>query len=259
MSKQTKQNVIVGFIRASLYFIGAMVTVLIFGLIAILLALLFVPFKTRFLIVSYWAKFAIWWLKVTCGIHYEVHGEENIPAEASIIYVKHESTWETFFMQKLFPPHSWIMKRELFLVPVFGWGLASLNPIAINRSNGRKAVQQIISGGKKRLNNDQWVMVFPEGTRVPNGKMKKFGMGGALLAEKSERAIVPVAHNAGKYWPRGSFIKTPGTIQVIVGKPIESKGKSAAEINAEAEAWMHQAMTDINGFEPEHLTRKRPR
>lgn len=250
-------NPVVLFLRSSLYFIGTFATILFFSPLSVLLVILFVPYPWRFKIIRYWGHFNIWWLKITCGVDYHVEGLENIHTDtAAIIYVKHESTWETYAMQKFFPPHAWIMKRELLWIPLFGWGLASLNPIAIDRKSGRRAIQQITDLGTRKLNEGQWVMVFPEGTRVKNGTMKRFGIGGALLAEKSGFPIVPVAHNAGAFWPRGEFIKTPGTIQIVIGKPIQSTGKTVSDINAEVEQWMLTTMERINGKPIQIVARK---
>ena len=255
---ERRQNILISLLRSSLYFLGTATTlILIFFPLSLILLALFIPFPIRFQVLSRWGRFNIWWLGVTCGVRYEVKGLEHIPHDrAAIIYVKHESTWETFAMQKFFPPHAWILKRTLLLIPFFGWGLASLSPIAINRGSGHKAVQQIVEQGIRKLNNGQWVMVFPEGTRVPNGSMKKFGIGGAALAEKSGFPIIPVAHNAGAHWPRGSFIKHPGTIHIVIGEPIVTEGKSASQINREAETWMRTTMERINGAPIKELARK---
>ncbi|MDH5185357.1 MAG: 1-acyl-sn-glycerol-3-phosphate acyltransferase [Gammaproteobacteria bacterium] len=257
MMKKFGHNSVVLFLRACLYFIGTFSTILFFSPLSLLLVILFVPYRWRFKIISRWGHFNIWWLKITCGVGYRVEGLGNIPNDtAAIIYSKHESTWETYAMQKFFPPHAWIMKRELLWIPLFGWGLASLNPIAIDRKSGSKAIHQITDLGTRKLNEGQWVMVFPEGTRVKNGRMKRFGIGGALLAEKSGFPIIPVAHNAGAFWPRGKFIKTPGTIQIVIGQPILSTGKTVSEINAEAEQWMQTTMERINGRAIEIVARK---
>jgi 1-acyl-sn-glycerol-3-phosphate acyltransferase len=255
---ERRQNFILALLRSSVYLLGTAITLIfVFSPLSLLLLMLFVPFQIRFRILSRWGRFNIWWLGVTCGVYYDVQGLEHIPHNrAAIIYVKHESTWETYAMQKFFPPHAWILKRTLLLIPFFGWGLVSLSPIAINRSNGHKAVHQIVEQGIDKLNNGQWVMVFPEGTRVPNGSMKKFGIGGAALAEKSGYPIIPVAHNAGAHWPRGSFIKYPGTIHVVIGEPILTQGKSASQISREAEEWMRNTMERINGAPVKVLARK---
>ena len=255
--KPISLNPVVLFLRACLYFLGTATTIFFFSPLSLLLVVLMVPYQLRFRIISRWGHFNIWWLKISCGVGYKVEGLENIPQDtAAIIYVKHESTWETYAMQKFFPPHAWIMKRELLWLPFFGWGLASLNPIAIDRKSGSRAIHQITRQGTKKLNEGQWVMVFPEGTRVKNGSMKRFGIGGALLAEKSGYPIIPVAHNAGAFWPRGGFLKTPGTIQIVIGEPIQTQGKNHDEINAEAEAWMQSTMERINGHPTKILARK---
>jgi 1-acyl-sn-glycerol-3-phosphate acyltransferase len=254
---ERRQNILIALLRSTLYLLGSGLALLVFFPLSLILLILFVPFPIRFRIISRWGRFNIWWLGVTCGVHYQVEGLDNIPSDrAAIIYVKHESTWETFAMQKFFPPHAWILKRTLLFIPLFGWGLASLKPIAINRGSGHKAVNQIVEKGTQKLKEGQWVMVFPEGTRVPNGSLKKFGIGGAALAEKSGFPIVPVAHNAGAHWPRGSFIKYPGTIHIVIGKPIPTQGKSASQINKEAEAWMKATMERINGAPLKLLARK---
>jgi 1-acyl-sn-glycerol-3-phosphate acyltransferase len=252
-----QQNILIALLRSTLYMLGSGLALFIFFPLSLILLVLFVPFPIRFRIISRWGRFNIWWLGITCGVHYHIEGLDNIPSDqAAIIYVKHESTWETFAMQKFFPPHAWILKRTLLFIPLFGWGLASLKPIAINRGSGHKAVNQIVEKGTQKLKEGQWVMVFPEGTRVPNGTMKKFGIGGAALAEKSGYPIVPVAHNAGAHWPRGSFIKYPGAIKIVIGPPIPTQGKSASQINKEAEAWMQTTMERINGAPLKLLARK---
>lgn len=255
---EKRQNLLIAYLRSVLYLLGTAVTLIfIFFPLSLLLIILFVPFPIRFAIISRWGRFNIWWLGVTCGVRYEVEGLEHIDRhKTAIIYVKHESTWETFAMQKFFPPHVWILKGTLLWIPFFGWGLASLSPIPIDRGSGQRAVHQIVEKGIRKLKRGEWVMVFPEGTRVPNGSMKKFGVGGAALAERSGYPVIPVAHNAGAHWPRGSFVKIPGTIRVIIGEPISTQGKSAIEINREAEEWMRTHMERVNGAPVHVLPRK---
>jgi len=255
---ERRQNTLIALLRSTLYMLGSLASLIfIFFPLSLIMLALFIPFPLRFRVLCRWGRFNIWWLGVTCGVRYEVTGLEHIHQDrAAIIYVKHESTWETFAMQKFFPPHAWILKRNLLLIPFFGWGLASLSPIAINRGSGHKAVHQIVEQGIRKLNMGEWVMVFPEGTRVPNGTMKKFGIGGGALAEKSGFPVIPVAHNAGAHWPRGSFIKHPGTIHIVIGKPILTQGKSASQINQEAEEWMRSTMERINGSPIKMLARK---
>lgn len=228
----------------SLLFSMAMITSTI--LIAILLILFApTPFVVRSRLARGYACFVISALKLFCGINYKVSGRENIPDGAAIILSKHQSTWETYALQLFFPPQVWVLKRELMWLPIFGWGMALLKPIAIDRSSGRKAINQIIEKGKQRLDAGIWVTIFPEGTRIAPGEYKRWGIGGAVLAENSGYPVVPVAHNAGEFWGRRSFLKKPGTIQVTIGPPIETKGLKAAEINQKAEDWMKNAMANL--------------
>lgn len=203
------------------------------------------PFKVRYAYYSRWAVFNIWLLKVLCGLSYTVEGRENIPKGGAIIFAKHQSAWETLALQCIFPPVVWVLKRELLWVPLFGWALALLDSIGINRRSGRKAVLEIANKGIERLKKGRLVVIFPEGTRVAPGQRKKYGIGGAILAEKSGYPIVPVAHNAGEYWRRRDLIKHPGVIKVVIGPMIDTTGLNASEINLIAEEWIESTMDRI--------------
>ena len=223
----------------SLLFSVGMILITVFYAIPSTLSY-FLPYRSRYRLVNVWHRAVLRWLELTCGVHYKVEGLENIPRDqAGIIFSRHESTWETLALTKIFPPQAWVLKRELLWIPFFGWALAVLEPIAIDRNAGRKAINQIIEQGQSRLEAGRWIVVFPEGTRLAPGETKKFGVGGALLAAKSGYPVLPVAHNAGEFWPKRGFLKKPGTIRVVIGKPIASKGRKAAEINAEAEQWIN--------------------
>ena len=184
----------------------------------------------------------LFWLRVSCGISVEVEGRENIPAEACIVFVKHESTWETLFVQTLFAPQATIVKKELLNIPFFGWAFRLLRPIAIDRSDPRGALRTLNTEGTTRLNQNIWVVLFPEGTRVPLGESRNFQIGGAALAESSGRPVLVVAHNAGHFWPAHRLGKRAGTIRVTVSKPIAVHGMRRKEINALAEAEMALGM-----------------
>ena len=215
----------------------------IFSIIALLTFPL--PALTRYRIITVWTRWVMWASRVICGIRYRVIGRKNIPHQPCIILAKHQSAWETMGFQLIFPPQVWVLKRELLLVPFFGWGLALLDPIAIDRGAGRKAVQQIIEQGRQRLESGRWVVVFPEGTRMAAGQHRRFGIGGAALAAGTGHPVVPVAHNAGHYWPRRGFLKKPGTIHVVIGPVIESRGKTAEQINRLAETWISETMARL--------------
>ena len=229
--------------RSLLFNLGLAISTIIVTPVCLLVYPL--PFKLRFFIVSRWTVFNLWWLKLTCGLKHSITGLENIPAGPAIIMCKHQSAWETLVLQIIFPAQVWILKRELLWIPIYGWGLASMQPIAIDRGSAIKSFRQIVDQGCNRLAQGIWVVVFPEGTRVAPGENTKYLPGGGLLAEKSGYPIVPVAHNAGYFWSRNSFIKKSGTINMVIGPLIESKGKSASEITREVETWIEGAVAKL--------------
>jgi len=230
-------------VRSLAFWITFPVSIILFGS----LLLLSFPFSllTRWKIIQVWVRFTTWWLKVTCRLKYEVQGIENIIDGPAIVFSKHQSTWETIALQEIFPPHVWVAKRELMWLPFFGWGLALMKTIAIKRGTGRSAITQLVQQGKARLEEGLWILIFPEGTRIPPGEKGQYRIGGAILAEKTGYPIIPVAHNAGEYWPRRSFIKHPGTIQVRIGPPITVEGKSPQLLLKEASEWIEARMSEI--------------
>ena len=230
------------FLRSGLFFVGQVITAPIFTLIA-LLALPLNPI-TRNNLISGWARSMLWWLKVTCNIRYEITGLENIPHSPTIILSKHQSAWETFAFQAIFPTQVYVLKRELLWIPIFGWGLAMSSPIAINRAAGREALKQLVEKGKDRLAKGLWVVIFPEGTRIAPKKRGKYHIGGVWLAVHTQTPVLPVAHNAGDFWPKG-FIKTPGVIQMHIGKPIQTAGLKTDALNQQVENWIEAEMETL--------------
>ncbi|MEE8342405.1 MAG: lysophospholipid acyltransferase family protein [Gammaproteobacteria bacterium] len=204
------------------------------------------PFAVRYRFINVWTRFNIWWLKHTCKLTYQVEGREHLPPGNAVVMVKHQSTWETLSMQVIFPIQTWIAKRELLWVPFFGWSLALLEPIALDRKAGQQALNQLVQQGTKRLQQGRWIIVFPEGTRVAPGQTGQYQPGGAMLAARSGYPVVPVAHNAGEFWPRRSFLKYPGTIRVVIGPVIETRNRSAREILADTEQWIETTMANIS-------------
>jgi len=200
----------------------------------------------RYRLISGLAYSMMWLLRVICNIRMEVRGKENIPKEPCIVLCKHQSAWETFALQVVFPPQVWVLKRELLWLPFFGWGLALTNPIAINRSDGKGAMKQLLKQGKERLADGFCVVIFPEGTRIPFGQRGKYKIGGALLAASSGVPVVPVAHNAGRLWGRNAFSKHPGVVTMSIGKPIITQGRKADDINAEVEAWIENEIQQLD-------------
>lgn len=225
--------------RSLLFASGQITTMILFSVFGQLTR----PFsvQTRYAFMSHWALFCIWWLRVTCGVKYRVHGLEHIdPLKASLVLSRHESAWETLAFQKIFPRQAYVLKQELLKVPFFGWGMSLLNPIAIDRSAGRKALNQMLKEGKERLNHQDWVVVFPEGTRMPSGELGKVNVGGSMLAIKAKSPVYLVAHNAGKCWPKNSFIKKPGTIDVYISEALDAEQMSVAELNEKIAEWFQK-------------------
>ncbi len=231
------------YLRSALFNLLMLLTVLVFAPLALLTFPLPHPLRYRF--ISQWARLQTWLVGVLCGVRYRVEGREHLPKGPAIILAKHQSAWETIAFQKIFPIQTWVLKRELLLIPFFGWGLALMKPIAIDRGAGRKAVTQVIEQGKARLTEGIWIVVFPEGTRMAPGATRRYGIGGAALAAESGYPVVPVAHNAGSFWPRRGFLKKSGTIHVVIGPVIHTRGKSAEEINRAAEEWIEKKMVEL--------------
>jgi len=212
-----------------------------------IVSLLTFPFSalTRYRIISAWSRFMVWTAARVCGIRYEVVGAENIPGEPCIIIAKHESAWETLALQAIFPPQVWVVKRELLWIPFFGWGLAMLSPIAIDRKAGPRALRQTAEQGAERLKRGFSIVIFPEGTRTAPGTRGVYQVGGAWLALQTGAPVVPVAHNAGTYWPRHAFVKRPGTITVSIGPVMRPNGKKAAAFMQNIEQWIENEVQRI--------------
>lgn len=227
-------------LRSSLF--AALLTLItpVFAVIAILTFPL--PALIRYRIITVWTRWAMWGARVICGIRYRVIGRENIPAEPCIILSKHQSAWETLAFQLIFPPQVWVLKRELLRVPFFGWGLAMLSPIAIDRSSRREALQQLVEQGIARLAAGFCIVIFPEGTRIAPGRRGKYRPGGARLAVQTGTTVIPVAHNAGLCWGRNAFLKRPGLITVSIGAPIRPTDQNAETLASHVEHWIENEM-----------------
>jgi len=239
------------YVRSILFWIVFAPLVVLFALL--LIVSFPIPFNKRFALTRLWSKLTIGWLKLSCNLTYEIQGVENIPATPGIVFAKHQSTWETLTLNFWFTPQSWVVKRELLWVPFFGWGVYMMQPIALDRGAGKKAISHLVEQGRDRLSKGRWIIIFPEGTRTAAGKRGRYRIGGAALAEQTGATISPVAHNAGEYWPRRKFIKKPGVIQVRIGPPIETSNKTAQQILAEVENWIESEMARITTLtEHEH-------
>ncbi|MEI7678875.1 MAG: lysophospholipid acyltransferase family protein [Betaproteobacteria bacterium] len=212
------------------------------------IAVLTFPFNalTRYRIISVWARLMMLALDHLCGIKFRVIGAENIPSEPCVILSKHQSAWETFAFQLIFPPQVYVIKRELLWIPFFGWGLAMCSPIAINRGAGPRAARQMLSQGKDRLARGFCVIVYPEGTRVAPGTRGKYQSSGSAIAIHAGVPVLPVAHNAGRCWRRNAFLKLPGTITVSIGPPLNTTGRKADALTREVETWIENEMQQID-------------
>ncbi len=225
-------------------FIASLVYTTFFLLFTFAYAIFFVlvgpllPFRGRFALATFWSRVLLGSLKLICRLDYRVEGRENLPAAPSIVLMKHSSSWETFAQASLLPPQAWVLKRELTWIPFVGWGIRLLRAIAIDRGAGGAAVRQMIEQGRDRLQSGMWIVVFPEGTRMAPGETRRYGVGGAAVASETGALVVPVAHNAGYFWPRRGLLKKPGTIRVVIGKPIVTQGRDAREINEEAQRFI---------------------
>ncbi|HNQ03034.1 MAG TPA: lysophospholipid acyltransferase family protein [Thiobacillaceae bacterium] len=207
--------------------------------------LLPLPRLARYRIITLWGKGVIFLARRVLGIRHRVVGLEHLPRTPAVVLAKHQSAWETIAFQQIFPPLSFVLKKNLLHIPFFGWGLALFSPIAIDRGAGREALKQIEVQGRERLQQGFCVLVFPEGTRVAPGETGNYQIGGAWLAVKAGVPVLPVAHNAGRCWPKNALIKRPGEITVIIGPAIPTAGRKATEVLAETRAWIETAMADL--------------
>jgi 1-acyl-sn-glycerol-3-phosphate acyltransferase len=229
----------------SLIYTGFLFAWTFFYSIFFVIACSLLPFRKRFILARVWGLVLLWALKWTCRLDYRIEGQENLPPGNHIALWKHSSSWETIAMAVVFPRQVWVLKRELLWIPVVGWGIRQLHAIAIDRKSGHSAVGQVVEQGKQRLDEGDWIMIFPEGTRMPHGQTRKYGVSGTLLALERDRLIVPVAHNAGNYWPRRGLMKKPGTVRVVIGQPIAPAGRDVREINREVQAWIESTVARL--------------
>ena len=233
------------FLRSLLFALVMVVATVIWACVCFLAAPL--PYTKRYYITSRWNVFVIWLAKVLCGIRYQIKGYENLPDAPVILLPKHQSAWETIFLLYAMPrPLVFVLKRELNYVPFFGWALALLRMIPIDRSKGKDAFAQVVVHGRQRLADGQWVIMFPEGTRIAVGKKGKYKGGGTRLAIETKTPVVPIALNSGECWPKNSFIKKPGLITVSIGKPIAPGNMTAQELMQQVENWIESEMRVIS-------------
>ncbi len=204
------------------------------------------PYRIRhFLAVRCWAEANLWLLRTICGVGWEVRGLSRLPTEPGVVLMKHSSAFDIIIQAALFPRQVWLLKRELLFVPVFGWALASLGCVGVNRARGGSAVRAVVRACKARIDQGLWVMVFPEGTRVAPGETGSYAPGGAMIASAARCPVVPVAHNAGDHWPRRSARKNPGTIRITIGPPLDARGVPARKLTRNAKAWIEAEVRNM--------------
>jgi len=231
-------------IRSALFLVGAVVVTAIFGILVSLGGLF--GYRPASKLAQVYCRILLKWVEWTCGIRYRVEGFEHVPDFPVVVMAKHQSAWETLFMEGTFPPQCWIVKRELLWLPFVGWGLMAVRAISIDRSSGHAARDQILEQGAKRLKQGMWVSIFPEGTRIPPGKRGRYGIGGSYLATRTGTPILPIAHNAGEVWGRYAFRKRPGLVTVVIGPLIRTEGRDTGAVNAEVENWIEGQMRRIS-------------
>jgi 1-acyl-sn-glycerol-3-phosphate acyltransferase len=231
-------------LRSFLYLLFMYLSTLVFALAVALVGAL--GHRVCYPVAVRWASVNLWMLDKLCGLRFEVEGAEHIPAEACVLYWKHESVFEIMAGAVIFPRQTWVVKRELMWLPVFGWGMFFMRPIAINRKAGRSAVKQVMSQGQQRLAEGLSIVIYPEGTRVLPGHQRRFGVSGAALAKAAGVPILPVAHNAGDFWPRRSFLKRPGVIRIVIGAPIDTRELSNAELTQQGRDWIETTLRRIS-------------
>jgi 1-acyl-sn-glycerol-3-phosphate acyltransferase len=230
--------------RSALFLVGSLAITTVFGFLVPLFGVF--SFKAGAAMARTYAGAILGWARVSCGIGYEVSGWENVPDRPVVLMAKHQSAWETIFMQAKFPPQCWVVKRELLWLPFVGWSLIVIRAIAIDRKSGHSARDQIVEQGARRIAQGMWISIFPEGTRIAPGKRGRYGIGGALLATRTGTPILPIAHNAGEYWPRYAFRKHPGRVKVVIGPLIQTQGRDVISVNNEVEGWIEGQMRVIS-------------
>ncbi len=232
-------------LRSALYLVLQVLTVAPWSIICLLCAVF--PLEIRYKVTMLWVRFCIWLADKLLGIRYQVKGKENLPDGPAVLLSKHQSTWETLFYPSFMPRElCYVFKRELLMLPFFGWGIGLLKMIHIDRNKGTDAFEQVVAQGHEKLAQGRWIIMFPEGTRIPVGKKGRYKSGGARLAVRTGAPVVPIAVNAGECWPKNAFIKTPGLVTVSIGPPIETAGREPDQVNREVEQWIETEMRTIS-------------
>jgi 1-acyl-sn-glycerol-3-phosphate acyltransferase len=232
-------------IRSLLFYLGYFLAILVCGGLFLPVAPL-LPLSSRYRLLNLYNHFTTAWFRWTCGVRYRVSGTEHLPEGPCVILANHQCEWETIYLQILKPPVCTVLKQELLRIPLFGWGLRLLHPIALDRSKPARAMRQVLTQGVQRLNEGLSVLIFPEGTRVAPGERRRYNKSGTVIACRAGVPVVPVAHNAGERWPGRHWVKNPGLLSVVVGEPIATEGRTPEEVLVEVEAWIEARLAEIS-------------
>ncbi|HPK32820.1 MAG TPA: lysophospholipid acyltransferase family protein [Ottowia sp.] len=237
------------FLRSVLHMLWMVITVIPWATLVVVVS----PFMSQrrvYWLCAGWLRTAVRGGEIILGIRNRITGMENLPqgeGDPAVLLVKHQSTWETFLMPAIMPhPLAYVFKRELLRIPFFGWAIGRLDMIHIDRSKGSEAFNKVVQQGKRLTQQGVWVIMFPEGTRIPRGEKGKYRSGGTRLAIECGAPVVPIAVTSAKVWPRKAFVKRPGVVDISIGKPIPSTGRKADELMREVEAWIEAEMVRLD-------------
>ena len=240
----------IAFLRSSLHMAFMFVTVIPYSVLIVLVKLLGGSAKLRYAIAQKWLSLSVESARVIMGVRYQIQGADNLPqgeTSPAILLVKHQSTYETFLMPAIMPhPLAYVFKKELLYVPFFGWAIGSLDMVHIDRSQRAKAFAKVVEQGQRLLSQGVWVIMFPEGTRIPRGQAGTYKSGGTRLAVATGAPVIPVAVTSAKCWPRKAFIKRAGVVDVSIGQPIPSVGRDADELMREVQTWIEAEMQRLD-------------
>ena len=240
----------IAFVRSSLHMLFMLLTLVPYALCIVLAKLLGASAQTRYAIARQWLSLSVESARVIMGVRYQIQGQDNLPqgeTSAAILLVKHQSTYETFLMPAIMPhPLAYVFKKELLYLPFFGWAIGSLDMIHIDRSQRAKAFAKVVEQGQRLLSQGVWVIIFPDGTRIPRGQRGSYKSGGTRLAVATGASVIPVAVTSAKCWPRKAFIKRAGMVDVSIGPAIASVGRDADELMREVEAWIEAEMQRLD-------------
>jgi 1-acyl-sn-glycerol-3-phosphate acyltransferase len=233
-------------LRSIVFVLWLVVTVIPWALLVLLLSI-GVRGTRLYWFTIVWLRLAIWGARVICGVRHRILGIENLPDSRVILCPKHQSTWETFAFPTLMPhPLCYVFKRELLMIPFFGWAMGRLDMIHIDRSKRAEAWNKVAEQGRRFMAQGNWVIMFPEGTRIPRGQAGVYKSGASRLAIETDTPLVPIAVTSARCWPRKSFVLRPGMVDISIGKPIPAAGRSPDELMREVETWIEAEMRRLD-------------